>query len=250
MRKYGCLTLGLLLLTMAGGCPVTQSQNTPHSHVSGKNEITGSNYLLYVPSTYDKSKPVPLVITCHGTPPWDTHWLQIREWKYLAEKKGFIVVAPQLRCTQGILPVIESIWLKDLEKDEKTILEIKDELCKKYNINEKAILLTGFSAGGYPMYYTGLRNPDQFNMLLARACNADKRIFERIDLTDKTRRIPVWLFVGKDDLSPIQKQTWMAYAWLRRNGWNKYNCKRKNVRGGHLRRPETAYNMWVPFMGK
>lgn len=233
--------MGVLL-----GCPVPQAlEETPKSYTTETNEITGKDFYLYVPSTYDSQKKYPLVITLHGTPPWDTAFLQIHEWKALAEKKQFIVAVPTLRSTQGILPVIESLWLKDLQKDEETILTLRRQLLSCYSIDEKQILLTGFSAGGYPMYYTGLRHPDLFHMLVARACNSDARIFEKIDLDDKTRRIPVMLFVGVDDYG-LQKQTWAAFRWLRRHGWDKHACRMKETKGGHLRRPEYAYDVWQP----
>jgi poly(3-hydroxybutyrate) depolymerase len=237
---------------MAGllaGCPVTQPQDTPVDHVSRSDQVTGRKYYLYVPSSYDRygHELYPLVVTLHGTPPFDTGWLQIREWKALAERKKFIVVAPTLDSTQGILPVIENRWLDDLREDDQAILNIVREISSRYRVDKRRILLTGFSAGGYPMYFTGLNHPETFQMLVARACNADMRIFEHVKLTDKTRRIPTVIFFGKDDLKPIHKQSWEAFRWLRRHGWTEQNSELDKTRGGHLRRPETAYSFWMQY---
>jgi len=218
----------------------------PKSHTHEKHQVTGERYYLYVPSSYDPQKKYPLVITLHGTPYWDTAWQQIYEWRSLAEKRNFIVAAPKLDSTQGILPVIESFWMKNLQDDERTILALREELCSRFSINTDRILLTGFSAGGYPMYYTGLRNPDKFHMLIARACNSDQRIFDSIDLKADYKRIPIVIFVGKDDLSPIMDQSWAAFRWLRRHGWNRKNSRLKQLKGGHLRRPETCHDFWSP----
>ena len=249
MHRYACL-IWLLLLCVVSGCPVLQSQDTPVGYKYLKDQVTDSGYYLYVPSTYDGKKTYPLVITLHGTPPWDIAWSQIREWRKLAEDKGFIVAVPKLRSTQGILPVSQGRWLKNLERDEEAILAVRREVCSRYRVDKKRILLTGFSAGGFPMYFVGLRHPDKFSMLIARDCNSKPLIFEHVRVTKKTRRIPIVIFYGKDDMGPIKTQSLQAFQWLRRNGWNKHNCLWKKVRGGHLRRPETTYNYWMSFVGK
>ena len=45
---------------------------------------TGGKYYLYVPKNYDAEKAWPLVVTCHGTEPYDTAARQAKEWKALA----------------------------------------------------------------------------------------------------------------------------------------------------------------------
>lgn len=250
MRSVLVLLLPVLAM-FAAGCPITQSQDTPVKHKSFRDQITNTKYYLYVPSTYDKNKTYPLVITLHGTNPWDDAWMQIREWKALAEEKQFIVVAPLLRhfSTEGILPVAIGTRLSALEKDDRAIVAILNEVSHRYRVDKKRVLLTGFSAGGFPMYYTGLRHPEKFAALIARACNGDTRILERAGVTDKTKRIPVVIFYGKDDLGRIQKQSIESFQWFRRHGWNKHTSKWKEIRGGHLRRPETCYSYWAAYVG-
>ncbi|MBN1943542.1 MAG: prolyl oligopeptidase family serine peptidase [Phycisphaerae bacterium] len=235
---------------LTAGCPITQSQDTPVPHKAFRDQITNTKYYLYVPSTYDKNKTYPLVVTLHGTNPWDDAWMQIREWKSLAEEKQFIVVAPVLRTfsTEGIMPVPIGKRLSALAEDDKAILAICDEVTHRYRVDPKRILLTGFSAGGFPMYYTGLRHPQKFAALIARACNGDPRILDGVGVTKNTRRIPIVIFYGKDDLGRIQKQSITMFQWFRRNGWDKHNSQWKEIRGGHLRRPETCYSYWSGYV--
>lgn len=237
-----------LALLLATGCPIPQSQDTPVDHTLESDPIYGEDYYLYVPSDYDKKKAYPLVMSLHGTIPFDMAWHQIREWKALGEEKKFIVAIPKLDSTQGILPKVSGPWLKSLLRDEKTILAVRRDVCRRYNVDKSKILLTGFSAGGYPMYWTGLRNPTLFNALVARACNSDDRIFERIELTPKTRRIPVIIYVGKDDHA-LKDPSWLAFGWLRKHGWTPKNSDMKKKRGGHIRRPDLAYQYWQKYMG-
>ncbi len=232
----------VVCLVVLTGCPVTQSQDTPVSAMKLRDASTGRVYRLYVPSYYDENRSWPLVVTLHGTHGWDSGRAQIREWKHLAEAKGFIVVAPTLKSVQGILPVLKGPWFKDLASDERTILSVIDEVSDNYNIDPNAVLLTGFSAGGYPLYYVGLRNPDRFNMLIARACNSSEDIFEKIEVTEQVRQMPIVIFWGKDDLKPLANQSWAAYRWLRENRC--FSTSKQKIKGGHLRRPALTYRLW------
>ena len=245
MKRYLAF---LPLLALVAGCPVTQPQDTPVEQMRLSEPKSGSHYWLYVPSYYSTDQDWPLVVTLHGTHGWDGSSPQIKEWKNLAEEKGFIVAAPDLRSVQGILPVNHALWMADLESDEAAILAVLEDVAGKYRIDRGSVLLTGFSAGGYPMYYVGLRNPQRFNMLVARACNSSIDIFEHIGLTDEARRLPVRIFWGKDDLKQIADQSWDAIRWLSEHGFKHVDWDK--TAGGHLRRPETAYKYWQKVLPK
>ncbi|MCJ7544373.1 MAG: alpha/beta hydrolase-fold protein [Phycisphaerae bacterium] len=230
-----------LLLTTAG-CPVTQPQETPVPPLRQEIQAAGVKYWLYVPSYHSTDRDWPLVVTLHGTYGWDSPRRQIDEWKHLAEERGLIVAAPDLQSAQGILPVARAVWLKDLSADEQTVLAVIDDLVERYRVDKDAVLLTGFSAGGYVMYYAGLRNPQRFDMLIARNCNCDVDMLGGIELTDAARTLPVVIFWGKDDLKRIQDQSWAAFRYLREHRC--FQVEHKEIQGGHLRRPELAYRMW------
>jgi poly(3-hydroxybutyrate) depolymerase len=235
---------GLVWIACAGllaGCPVTQSQETPVPARSVTEPQTGHTYWLYVPSYYRADRYWPMVVTLHGSKVWDGPQRQMMEWKALAEQHGFLVIAPTVPSAEGILPVMGRF--KQLAEDEKAVLADIDQVSAQYQVDSQAILLTGFSAGGYPLYYIGLRNPARFNALIARACDSSLDILESIELTDAVRKMPIRIFWGKDDLSVIQKESWQAFRWLREHRC--FNTTMKEVRGGHLRRPEQAYRFWL-----
>ena len=51
-------------------------------------------YLLYVPKSYDPTRPTPLVITLHGGAGWPVAQKDLSKWNQQAERDGFLVVYP------------------------------------------------------------------------------------------------------------------------------------------------------------
>jgi predicted peptidase len=203
-----------------------------------------------VPTNYDQLGDCPLVVTLHGTNPWDGRTRQILEWKDTAERSGLIVVAPQLRSTQSSVPIIPSVNRaseKDLLADERAILAVIDHVSSSYRIDGKHILLTGFSSGGFPLFWVGLRNPTRFDMLIARDCNYDMDVLKKIDYTEDVRKLPILILWGRDE-SVIPTQSWEAFRFLREHKC--FQTTRDEVPGGHLRRPDVAYQAWAPRLGK
>ncbi|MFP4105414.1 MAG: alpha/beta hydrolase-fold protein [Phycisphaerae bacterium] len=240
MRKTILL---LPLVLFLAGCPVTQPQDTPVDAQKLTVRTSDDDYWVYVSSNYTASRSWPVVITLHGTPGFDGAKAQIRAWKALAEKHGFIVAAPELSSVQGILPVLQNSRQNALRKDDTTILAVLDDLGRKYNINRDNVLLTGFSAGGYPLYYTGLSHPERFSALVARACNFDKDTIDHIPITDETRSKPILIFWGKDDFREIRRDGWAAFRYLRLRYCR--GTEKKEIDGGHTRRPGVAARWWL-----
>jgi polyhydroxybutyrate depolymerase len=104
-------------------------------------------YLLYVPRSYDPSKPTPLVISMHGAGGWPTQQMNLSEWNRLAESQRFIVVYPS-----GIEAGGPRVWHvggePGLTRDVRFISELIDKLEKAYNIDPARIYANGFSNGG------------------------------------------------------------------------------------------------------
>ena len=104
-------------------------------------------YLLYVPRSYDRSRPTPLVISMHGAGGWPTQQMNLTEWNRLAETERFIVVYPS-----GIEAGGPRVWHvggePGLTRDVRFISELIDKLETDYNIDPARIYANGFSNGG------------------------------------------------------------------------------------------------------
>jgi polyhydroxybutyrate depolymerase len=105
------------------------------------------DYLLYVPRSYDRSRPTPLVISMHGAGLWGAAQRETSQWNNLADKQRFIVVYPSGVGGKGV-----RIWRAEpgagLMKDVRFISALIDTLKASYNIDSTRIYANGLSNGG------------------------------------------------------------------------------------------------------
>jgi polyhydroxybutyrate depolymerase len=102
-------------------------------------------YLLYVPPSYDRAKPTPLVISMHGAGGWPAQQRDLSRWNLLADAHGFIVVYPSGSGTPRIWHVEEGAELKG---DIQFISDLIDKLEADYDIDPARIYVNGLSNGG------------------------------------------------------------------------------------------------------
>lgn len=138
-------------------------------------------YVLYVPSSYDRSRPTPLVISLHGAGLWGAAQRDISGWNELADRKGFIVVYPSGVGGNGV-----RIWRAepgdDLTKDVRFISDLIDTLSAAYNIDSTRIYANGLSNGG--------------GMSFALSCTRSNRI-AAVGLVAAAETLP-WGWCGRE----------------------------------------------------
>jgi len=240
-RSYILLAAALML---AGGCEVPPRLLVP-TPVGQRHEIdpvTGRGYWIYVPSTYVNGRPAPVIVTCHGTPPYDVAEMHIREWKMLGEQHGCIILSPELSGTDGIFgdgPV------NPMLDDEKLILSILSLTSYRYTIDWSNIMITGFSGGGFPMYWVGLRNPNVFSCMVARSCNFNAGNLDGW-YPQEALAENVLIYYGEHDPGPIQTQSLAGIEYLRNRGFRIEEKMIPNI--GHERVPEVAMDFFLRNM--
>ena len=105
-------------------------------------------YILHVPTSYDRAKPTPLVISIHGAGNWPSFQMNLSQWNTLADLHGFIVVYP---AGEGGGP---KTWFLRGERtpsrmpDVVFVSELIDTLEASYNIDPARIYANGLSNGG------------------------------------------------------------------------------------------------------
>jgi len=227
---------GLLFL---GGCAVHQPQNTRTQPKLMVEPTTGGLYYLFVPDTYRRDRPAPVIVSCHGTDPFDVAAYQVGEWKWLAEQHGCILVCPKLKSTDGIFG---AGGILQLLRDERLIMSIIGQLHYLYNVDRRNILMTGFSGGGFPVYFVGLRHPDVFSAVVARNCNFNRKAVEGWYPAEAVGT-PVMVYYAQNDPGAIRGQSEDGIAYLRGAG---FKVETGVVPGsGHERHPEVAMRFWL-----
>jgi len=104
-------------------------------------------YLLYVPKTYDRTKPTPLVISLHGGAMWPAAQKESSQWNELADERSFIVVYPSGEVGDG--PRSWNVHPGNgPAKDARYISDLIDTLSSTYNIDPTRIYANGLSNGG------------------------------------------------------------------------------------------------------
>lgn len=120
-------------------------------------------YLLYVPTTYDRSKATPLVISIHPAATWPAVQAHISRWNELAEQRGFIVVYPAGSGAffGGYLPGPHAFHMgpRNLSLDVRFISDLMDKLEAEYHIDRDRIYANGMSNGGGMAFELGCKLP-------------------------------------------------------------------------------------------
>ncbi|MFZ4627979.1 MAG: alpha/beta fold hydrolase [Blastocatellia bacterium] len=131
-------------------------------HLAYRSEVDQSlqPYRLYIPTTYPRStdRQWPLVVALHGMGSDENTFFdgyQKGEIKRVAEARGFFVVSPK-----GRGPT--SMYLGSAERD---VLDVIEEVERRYAIDGRRIYLMGHSMGGYGTWSIAANHPQRFAAL-------------------------------------------------------------------------------------
>ena len=183
-------------------------------------------YILYVPGSYDRSKPTPLVISIHGAANWPSFQMNLSQWNGLADAHGFIVVYP---AGEGGGP---KTWHLRGERtpsrmpDVVFISELIDRLEASYNIDPARIYANGISNGGGVTFALSCTLSDR----IAAFGPVAAAVTLPVDWCPDSRPAAMIAFHGTDDrFTPYNgSKVWLApepfpsipewtAAWARRN---------------------------------
>lgn len=163
-------------------------------------------YALFVPSNYDKAKKWPLVVALHGLRSNAQQIIRYKGFTDLAEKHGYILVAPMGyndRGWYGARPLVKG---KDddpkniSELSEKDVMNVLDIVKKDYAVDADRIYLLGHSMGGGGSWHLGIKYPEIWAGIAPIALAT---VRPATDL-EKMKHIPVILVQGDEDkLVPV-----------------------------------------------
>ncbi len=133
----------LLVLIVVGSVSLLNRTNGAIVSSGEKRE-----YLLYVPRSYDRARPTPLVISMHGAMNWPAFQMRISQWNRAADANGFIVVYPSGTGTGPKTWFMEGARTPSRMPDVRFIADLIDTLEAAYNIDSTRIYANGLSNGG------------------------------------------------------------------------------------------------------
>ena len=102
-------------------------------------------YVLYVPRSYERAKPTPLVISMHGAGLWGAAQREVSQWNRVADEHGLIVVYPS---GSGRIPVWQAATGSGDPRDVRFISDLIDTLQAAFNIDATRIYADGLYNGG------------------------------------------------------------------------------------------------------
>jgi polyhydroxybutyrate depolymerase len=148
-RKW-ILAAVLTLIAVPAGVALMGAVSFHVANRSNRTMVSGGrerDYLLYVPTSYDSTKPTALVISLHGAGLWGAAQQEISQWNRVADRAAFLVVYPSGDRRSGL-----RVWHVDddvtLPPDVLFIAALIDTLERQYNIDRARIYANGLSNGG------------------------------------------------------------------------------------------------------
>jgi predicted esterase len=159
-------------------------------------------YRLFIPQSYDGSKPTPLVVALHGmggdeNSLFDADGYANGLLKTQAERVGFIVVCPKGRDSA-------SMYRGTAEQD---VLDTMADVQHTYRVDASRIYLMGHSMGAYGTWSIAMAHPDLFAALGPISGGGSPAGMVQI------RHIPAYVVHGDDDRTvPVTQSRTMAEA--------------------------------------
>jgi poly(hydroxyalkanoate) depolymerase family esterase len=198
------------------------------SNSSGSLDYTG-----YVPTSYNGSKAVPLVVALHGCTETADGFRQLTRWDQLAEVKGFIVVFPQQSKDNNYLSCwnwFQSGHMQRGSGEPSLIAGVTQWAQQHYSIDTRRTYVSGFSAGGamssvmaatYPDLYAAAGIQSGCEYAATAACAGSKGADPAqaaqqaaAAMGTNKRPMPVILFQGdQDTIVPPANADQLAEQW-------------------------------------
>ena len=192
---------------------------TPGEHVL--EDANGRRSILYVPPSYDASKPAPFLLALHGaTGSGDS---MLRGTRPPAEKHGVIVLSPSSR--DNTWDAIRGSFSTDFTRVDRMLTDVFDQCA----IDPRRLGIVGFSDGATYAVSMGIINGDVFTHVIGHSAGF-------IVPGPVHGRPKVYLSHGRqDNILPIDQCGRRIAAQLTRQA---YVLRFDEFDGGHMASPE------------
>lgn len=150
-----------------------------------------SEPLVILPSKHDPTQPATMIVALH--PFGGTAETFADQWRDVAEEAGAILVLPRAVRPQGT----GFAW-GNVGESDVILTTALDKVKQKHKIDEKRVVLTGFSQGGQMAFNLGVRHPLQFAGVIP-VCGVYDPSYAPIPLIATTSLPRFFIMVGATD---------------------------------------------------
>jgi predicted esterase len=171
-----------------------------HHLLAGANEVMP--YRVYVPTSYDPSKPMPLVIALHGLGGTEDSFFDSYQQlpPKLAEKHGFLMAAPLGFRVDGfygtrLMSAGDAATIRRREYSEQDVMAVLGLMKANYAVDESRVYLIGHSMGAIGTWYLGAKYPENWAALVPFSGTGSAATAERM------QHIPQFVVHGDADLT-------------------------------------------------
>ncbi|MBT8234539.1 MAG: T9SS type A sorting domain-containing protein [Bacteroidia bacterium] len=182
----------LILAFFVFNCLTAQVENKTIAHDGNDRE-----YIIYTPTNYDGSEPLPLLLCFHGFTSTANLLMAYSRFNALAESENFIAVYPQ-----GLLFGGSTHWnvggftLGSNVDDVGFVNVLLDELTTNYNIDGTRVYSTGMSNGGYMSFLLACQLSDRITAVASVTGSMTPQTY---DACNPQRVVPVLQIHGNAD---------------------------------------------------
>lgn len=194
-----------------GGRVAFTTDMSGENFIFHEEEINGEmrRWITYVPSCYDGSEAVPVVMSIHGYTASMQSMVEESRWWEIAEKENFIVIFPQgyVRDLPMMGNVPCAMWLGggfsqlaqgiDPMTDVNCLNAILDKTEAEYNIDKTREYITGHSNGSMMTLSMGSASAERFAAMAPIAGFG-------VGSIESEALIPTWLLYGEYETSMSQ----------------------------------------------
>lgn len=201
--RNSMVILFVVICVLAGGITCADELRQKAVKLDAQIPVT-INYLLYLPTDFEKKDSWPLVLFLHGAGERGDDLEKVKVHgppKLIEEGKSFpfVVISPQ--CREG------RTW----EPVELTALV--DDAVAKYKIDKDRIYVTGLSMGGFGTWALASYSANRFAAIIPICGGGDTVYAHRL------ARLPIWVFHGaKDSAVSLKRSEDMVEAVKKNDG--------------------------------
>ena len=182
-RRFSALLLAAFLLPAAHAIAAKGKTEKRALVSAGKTRI----YYRYVPSGVTRQRPVPLLVTLHGS--GGNGWALVYKWRKFAEKEGIVLVGPD--------STNSDIW--NIDNDGPAFLhDLVEETRRQVPIDGRRIYLFGHSAGAVFALEIAALESEYFAAAAAHAGALESQYHSVFQYA--SRKTPIFLIVGTRDI--------------------------------------------------